>query len=274
MALDKLVDSAQLDADLGDIADAIRAKGGTSAELSFPQGFVDAVGAIETGADPTVANFVVGLNPSAGEYILQGIKTINIVRKGKDVAYKGGRVCSNCLSLSEVLETINVDYGIVQPTNGTDAFRSDRCEHLQTININIDTSEITGWDRFFYSKNTNNAHGIVVTGTPIDFNKMTRWSDTLELYGLSEVRFVPNRIKATTVTISANANAEYSNDTWASLINALSDTVAGTLTIGSAAQGVITGIIGRNNDGLFVIDADGDTNLMVFATTVKGWTVA
>lgn len=49
MALDKLVDSAQLDSDLGDIAEAIRAKGGTSAELQFPQGFVDAVEAIETG---------------------------------------------------------------------------------------------------------------------------------------------------------------------------------------------------------------------------------
>lgn len=53
MALDKLVDGAQLDSDLGDIADAIRAKGGTSAELEFPQGFVDAVDAIPTGTTPT-----------------------------------------------------------------------------------------------------------------------------------------------------------------------------------------------------------------------------
>ena len=36
-------------ADLTDIADAIRAKGGTSGQLQFPQGFVDAVEAIETG---------------------------------------------------------------------------------------------------------------------------------------------------------------------------------------------------------------------------------
>lgn len=49
MALDKLVDSSQLDCDLGDIAEAIRAKGGTSGQLQFPQGFVDAVEAIETG---------------------------------------------------------------------------------------------------------------------------------------------------------------------------------------------------------------------------------
>ena len=49
MALDKLVDSAQLDSDLTSVANAIRAKGGTSAQLAFPAGFVDAVEAIETG---------------------------------------------------------------------------------------------------------------------------------------------------------------------------------------------------------------------------------
>ena len=49
MALDKLVDSAQLDTDLTAVADAIRTKGGTNAPLAFPQGFVDAVGAIESG---------------------------------------------------------------------------------------------------------------------------------------------------------------------------------------------------------------------------------
>lgn len=49
MAVDKLVDSAQLDADLTAVANAIRTKGGTSAALAFPNGFVDAIDAIETG---------------------------------------------------------------------------------------------------------------------------------------------------------------------------------------------------------------------------------
>ena len=50
MAIDKSIDSAQLDADLASVADAIRTKGGTSAQLAFPSGFVSAVEAIETGA--------------------------------------------------------------------------------------------------------------------------------------------------------------------------------------------------------------------------------
>lgn len=48
MALDKLVDATQLDAALTSVADAIRAKGGTSAQLAFPAGFVSAVRAIPT----------------------------------------------------------------------------------------------------------------------------------------------------------------------------------------------------------------------------------
>lgn len=53
MAEDKLVDSTQLDADLTSVANAIRAKGGTSAQMAFPTGFVNAVNAIPTGGSPT-----------------------------------------------------------------------------------------------------------------------------------------------------------------------------------------------------------------------------
>lgn len=49
MAVDKLVDSAQLDSDLTSVANAIRAKGGTSVQLAFPTGFVSAISAIPTG---------------------------------------------------------------------------------------------------------------------------------------------------------------------------------------------------------------------------------
>ncbi len=49
MAVDKLVDSAQLNADLTSVANAIRTKGGTSASLAFPAGFAEAIDALETG---------------------------------------------------------------------------------------------------------------------------------------------------------------------------------------------------------------------------------
>lgn len=49
MALDKLCDSAQLDSDLEDVADAIRAKSGGSSPLAFPAGFISEIGSIQTG---------------------------------------------------------------------------------------------------------------------------------------------------------------------------------------------------------------------------------
>lgn len=54
MAVDKLVDSNQLDADLTSVANAIRAKGGTSDPLAFPVGFVSAVNSIPTGGGAPV----------------------------------------------------------------------------------------------------------------------------------------------------------------------------------------------------------------------------
>lgn len=50
MGYDKIVDSTQLDSDLTSVANAIRTKGGTSADLAFPAGFVSAVTAIPTGS--------------------------------------------------------------------------------------------------------------------------------------------------------------------------------------------------------------------------------
>lgn len=49
MAIDKAIDSTQLDTDLTSVANAIRTKGGTSAQLAFPAGFVSAIDAIPTG---------------------------------------------------------------------------------------------------------------------------------------------------------------------------------------------------------------------------------
>jgi len=53
MSVDKLVDSSQLDSDLTSVANAIRTKGGTSSQMSFPSGFVSAIENIHTGSTPT-----------------------------------------------------------------------------------------------------------------------------------------------------------------------------------------------------------------------------
>lgn len=58
MSVDKLVDSTQLDADLTSVANAIRTKGGTSASLAFPAGFVSAIDAIPSGGGDPNENLI------------------------------------------------------------------------------------------------------------------------------------------------------------------------------------------------------------------------
>lgn len=60
----RFVDSIQLDADLTTIANAIRTKGGTSASLAFPNGFVSAVNAIPSGGGGTKYPAFVGVYTS------------------------------------------------------------------------------------------------------------------------------------------------------------------------------------------------------------------
>lgn len=74
MALDKAVDSAQLNADLTAVADAIRAKGGTSAQFAFPDGFVGAVQAIEGAPDLQI---VVTTSSGATVTATKGSKTVS-----------------------------------------------------------------------------------------------------------------------------------------------------------------------------------------------------
>lgn len=62
MALDKVVDSATLDAQLTSIADAIRSKGGTTDQLTLA-GMVDAINAIQTGGGGA------GLAYDMGEFV-------------------------------------------------------------------------------------------------------------------------------------------------------------------------------------------------------------
>lgn len=68
MALDKVVDSAALDAQLTSIADAIRSKGGTTGQLTLT-GMVNAINAIQTGSGGT------GLAYDMGEFVLDADST-------------------------------------------------------------------------------------------------------------------------------------------------------------------------------------------------------
>ena len=80
MALDRAIDSAQLDENLTAVADAIRAKGGTSGTLAFPDGFVEAVGAIQAGGgdDHAIEDLFVTRASRTEEYVNDRVSSIGV----------------------------------------------------------------------------------------------------------------------------------------------------------------------------------------------------
>ena len=74
MAYDKVVDSASLDSKLTQVADAIRTKGNTSADLQFPSGFISAIQAIQTG---TELKIVVSVTSGATVAATKGSKVVS-----------------------------------------------------------------------------------------------------------------------------------------------------------------------------------------------------
>lgn len=101
MALDKLVDSTQLDTDLTSVADAIRAKSGTSGQLQFPGGFVDAIDAIETGGGYVAEDFFDQALPT-GAIVYNGTAPNN-----NSTSYFNGRTAITRLFLPNWNDTQN-----------------------------------------------------------------------------------------------------------------------------------------------------------------------
>lgn len=112
MALDKLVDSTQLDTDLTSVANAIRTKGGTSAQLAFPAGFVSAIGDIPSGGGVDISALAEGTAPT-------GAITIENVVVRENAFYK-------CTAITSV----HINNSTGKDINGS-AFRG--CTALTTL---------------------------------------------------------------------------------------------------------------------------------------------
>lgn len=120
MALDKLVDSAQLDSDLEDVADAIRAKSGGSGSLAFPAGFVSEIGSIETGGGTDFFHTTFTLATAQGTETMRNMILQNI----------GGKKCFFAVNRE------------TYPANGTAFFVNG--SYLRPSTNNVYTLQIIG----------------------------------------------------------------------------------------------------------------------------------
>ena len=109
MALDKVVDSAALDAGMTAVADAIRAKAGTTEPLAWPDGFITAISGIETGggdsAGSVIDKSVTSITSNAaevGQYAFYGCEMLETASFPEASTICGGAFvgCINLLSIS------------------------------------------------------------------------------------------------------------------------------------------------------------------------------
>ena len=143
MALDKAVDSAQLNADLTAVADAIRTKGGTSAQLAFPDGFVSAVQAIEGAPDLQI---VVTTSAGATVTATKGNKTVSgtadasgnctLIVDEVGTWTVTAATASTTKTADVVVGTANVDLAMIDPVFGNNSWAAiiKACQEKQVPN--------------------------------------------------------------------------------------------------------------------------------------------
>ena len=109
MALDKVVDSAALDAGMTAMADAIRAKAGTTEPLAWPDGFITAISGIETGggdsAGSVIDKSVTSITSNAaevGQYAFYGCEMLETASFPEATKIQGGSFvgCKALVSVS------------------------------------------------------------------------------------------------------------------------------------------------------------------------------
>lgn len=179
MALDKLVDSSQLDTNLTSVANAIRAKGGTSGQLQFPQGFVDAVEAIETGGG--------------------GVQTITFLDwENSGVTSSNGTRAANsnrCL-LPHLLCQFT---SMTVPSNYKYAIFAVNKLGMSSSRITTENSYVGGWTGSEWQKTLTWHNG----GSVVDFTALPNWGS----YGL--VVILRNASSDSAISTSAGANVEF-----------------------------------------------------------------
>lgn len=115
MALDKVIDSAQLDANLTAVADAIRTKGGTTSKLEFPSGFVSAVEGIQAGGGGESGTFdFVGTHHGVHTKIIT--VGANTVSKGNEMyAYLQGLIEGDLIVYALMSDPDTYNQAVVAP---------------------------------------------------------------------------------------------------------------------------------------------------------------
>ena len=302
MAVDKLVDSTQLDADLTSVANAIRTKGGTSAQMAFPTGFVSAVNAIPQGDE-------------------------NLAKLAGPSGYLSYRWAYGIFEENEEF-SVDVSNYVFRSSAGanpppmTDAFVSARClksiEILNYRNLFGPQSNYPAFNEFAYKtssygaftdnlesvsikiKDENGALPYITPSSCVDTFSGRRKLKVVDVVwdmshiaaysagynfrnmfanceALEEIRFAPNSLLWMSTSYQIfNVSQVLSDASLVSIANALAvGSTAPNIKLLSTPYARCSTLMGTVTDGLFTQDdVSGTVSLADFIANTKGWTLS
>ena len=244
MAYDKVVDSASLDSKLTQVADAIRTKGNTSADLQFPSGFISAIQAIQTG---TELQIVVSVKSGATVTATKGSMSVS-----------GTSVNGTCTLVVPEAGTWTVKATLGGQTSDTksvsvvDSYAVALTFFSATITVNVDSGASVTLKKGGTTIATKTSNGTAVfTVTETGAYTVTATKNGQTTSGSVNVVSSTTSYSLTLNFLSDN----FANNSWASIIAAChSGSVPSTWVVGNSKTMTINGasyqvdIIGKNHD--------------------------
>lgn len=244
MAYDKVVDSASLDSKLTQVADAIRTKGNTSADLQFPSGFISAIQAIQTG---TELQIIVTVTSGATVTATKGSKVVS----GTSV----NGTCTLTVPVAgtwSVKATLNGETSDTKSVTFTDRYTMSLTFFSATITVTVESGASVA-----LKKNDTTLQTKTSTGTVV-FTVTETGTYTVEATKSGQTTSGSVNVVSSTTSYSLTLNFlndNFANNSWASIIAAChSGSVPSTWVVGNSKTMTINGasyqvdIIGKNHD--------------------------
>lgn len=244
MAYDKVVDSASLDSKLTQVADAIRTKGNTSADLQFPSGFISAIQAIQTG---TELKIIVSVTSGATVTATKGSKVVS-----------GTAVNGTCTLTVPEAGTWSVKATLGGKTSNTknvsvvDSYAVALMFFSATITVNVESGASVTLKKGGTTIATKTSTGTVV------FTVTETGTYTVEATKNGQTTSGSVNVVSSTTSYALTLsflNDNFANNSWASIIAAChSGSVPSTWVVGNSKTMTINGasyqvdIIGKNHD--------------------------